>query len=230
MRNVMIALSIILAGCATTQETDAAEIVPPAAAVGSPLPAALARESSVSLNPADAPAGEYRLDPRHASVIFRVRHTGIGTFVGRFDTAAATLTFNPQAPTEATLQASVDVASVSTGVLNSQGERAFDREIAEVLGVERAPQIAFASRTATQTGPTTGLLTGDLSINGQTHPATFEVTYQGGRFVTLRGKHVLAFSGRTVIQRSQWDVGSVVFNTFAGDEIEILIEAEFIKA
>jgi polyisoprenoid-binding protein YceI len=228
MRTIMIALSLAIAPCAAAQDT--APTAPGAVTASSPFPAALPRDSSVSLNPADAPAGEYRLDPRHASVIWRVRHTGVGTFVARFDTIAATITFDPEAPTETALEASIAAASVSTGVLNQQGERAFDREIADVLGAEAAPQITFTSRSATQTSPTAGFLTGDLSLNGQTHPATFEVTFQGGRFVTLRGKHVLSFSARTIIDRTQWGVGSLVFNRFAGNEVEILIEAEFVKA
>jgi hypothetical protein len=47
--------------------------------------------------------------------------------------------------------------------------------------------------------------------------------------VQLRGKHVLAFSARTIIDRRDWEVGSLIFNRFAGDEVEIVIEAELVK-
>ncbi len=39
----------------------------------------------------DLPAGAYRLDPRHASVLFRIRHEGLSWFTARFDGKDATL-------------------------------------------------------------------------------------------------------------------------------------------
>ncbi|MGE0596523.1 MAG: YceI family protein [Hyphomonadaceae bacterium] len=217
MRQLLLAAGLSLLLCAAQA---GAAIAPPAA-----LPA----DASASLDPAEAPAGAYTLDPRHASVTWRVRHTGVGIYVARFDAIAATLNFDPQNPAASSLDAVIDANSVNTGLVNDDGERAFDREIAEVLGAESAPQIRFVSRSIELTGPASGLIEGDLTLNGQTHPATLEAQFQGGRFVQLRGKHVLAFSGRTIINRREWDAGSLIFNQFAGDEVEILIEAEFVK-
>jgi polyisoprenoid-binding protein YceI len=218
------ALAFAFALCVSTGASAQEAEAPPSAPM-----AALPADSGASLDPADAPAGEYALDPRHASVIWRVRHTGLGIVVGRFDTIAATLNFNPGAPALSRLEAVIDAKSVSTGVLNRNGELAFDGEIAEVLGAEEAPEIRFVSTSAIATSATTGLLEGDLTLNGETHRATLEVQFQGGRFVQLRGKHALAFSARTIIDRRQWQVGSLIFNRFAGDEVEIVIEAEFVK-
>lgn len=220
MRRALFALVLIFAAAPQS-----------APAQTSAVPPVLALGDDTSINPADAPAGEYRLDPRHASVLFRVRHTGVGIFVGRFDSVTGALNFDPQAPGNSSVTATVDAESVNSGILNAQAERAFDGEIREVLGAAEHPDITFTSRAARQTGPTTGVIEGDLSINGQTHPATLEVSFHGGRNVALRGgRYVLAFSGRTIIDRRQWEVGSLVFNQFAGDEIEIVIEAEFVKA
>lgn len=221
MRTWLIALSLGLVALAAP--------VASAFQAASPIAAALPRDDDASLNPADAPAGAYRLDPRHASVTWRVRHTGLGIYVARFDTIAGELTFDPQNPTASSVDVTIEANSVSSGLLNQQGERAFDREIAEVLGADDSPQIHFVSRSVTMTGPASGLIEGDLTLNGQTHPVTLETQFQGGRFVQLRNAHALAFSGRTIIQRAQWDVGSLIFNRFAGDEVEILIEAEFVK-
>ena len=46
----------------------------------------------------DVPAGTYQLDPRHASVLFRIRHGGLAWFTARFDTKSATLTLDPADP------------------------------------------------------------------------------------------------------------------------------------
>jgi polyisoprenoid-binding protein YceI len=229
MRALVITASLMLAAFAGAASAQTAP------------PAALQQGEGVSTDPAEASAGTYRLDPRHASVIWRVRHMGLSLYTGRIDTClhstascqepgvTATIEFNPQAPEQSTLNVTANLAALNTGLVNMQGERAFDGDIAKVLGAERQPQVTFVSTSVTRTGPTTGLVTGDLSMNGQTHPATFETTFQGGKSVALRGgKYVLAFSGRTIIQRSQWDAGSLLFNQFAGDEVEILIEGEFV--
>ncbi len=229
MRHVLVALCLALTACAT-QTPVAMEAAPRGAAAGSPLPAALPGDAAASLNPADAPAGVYQLDPSHAAVIWRVRHMGLGLYTARFDALAGELNFDPQNPAASSVNVTIDANSVSTGLTNAQGEHAFDRAIARVLGAETAPEIRFVSRSIALTGPATGLIEGDLTLNGQTHPVILEAQFQGGRLVQMRNRHVLAFSGRTIIQRSQWGAGSVLFNQFAGDAVEILIEAEFFKS
>jgi polyisoprenoid-binding protein YceI len=230
MRFTAIAVILFLAACASAQTMPVAQAQPPSApAAASPVPAAIAADPDTSLNPADAPAGGYTLDGRHASVIWRVRHAGLGLYTARFDTIAGTLNFDPRSPANSSVNVTIAAGSVSTGLRNRQGELSFDREIAEVFGAAANPNLTFVSRTVQVTGPTAGLITGDLTLNGQTHPVTIEASFHGGRFLRLRGKHVLAFSGRTIINRSQWGVGSVIFNQFASDQVEILIDAEFVK-
>jgi polyisoprenoid-binding protein YceI len=236
MRHIVLAAGLILAACATPQvapQALAESATPPAgaAAPASPVAPALSIASDVSLNPADAPAGGYEIDPLHASVIWRVRHTGIGILVGRMDTIHATLNFDPQNPANSQLEVTIAANSVSTGVLNRAGERAFDHEIAQAFGADSNPDITFKSTAITLTGATTGLITGDLTINGQTHPATLEASFHGGRLVQLRGgKYVLAFSGRTIIDRTQWGIGDIKINPFASNQVELVIEAEFVKS
>lgn len=226
MRKYFIVAALVLASCATAQTpSPSAPTATPTAA--SPVPAAIAPDASASLNPADAPAGAYTLDGRHASVVWRIRHTGIGLFTARFDTISGALNFDPQAPQNSTISATIAAGSVSTGILNRAGERAFDREVAETLGAEANPNITFVSNAIELTGPTSGLIRGDLTLNGQTRPVTLEASFHGGRLVLVRGKYVLGFSGRTIIRRSEWGVTN--WGAFTGDEVEILIDAEFVK-
>jgi polyisoprenoid-binding protein YceI len=174
----------------------------------------------------DQPDGEYRLDPRHASVQFRIRHMGLALSTARFDVKDATLTLDRDDPSRSTLTASVDATSVNTGVLNRDGERAFDADISRALG---GGPITFASTAIERTGETTARVTGDLSMNGQTHPASFDVTFAGSANDILRGgKRVLGFSGVGTITRSDWGVRD--WRAFTADEVEIVIEAEFVKA
>ena len=101
--------------------------------------------------------------------------------------------------------------------------------IARALGGEATPRISFASTAIERTGAHTARVTGDLTMNGQTHPAALDVTFDGGRVDPLRGgAMVLGFSGHGEINRSQW--GVTEWRAFTGDEVQIVIEAEFVKA
>jgi polyisoprenoid-binding protein YceI len=196
-------------------------------------PVAIAQQTSAETaaypTAVDLPAGEYRLDPRHASVLFRIRHQGLAWFTARFDGKAATLTLDPADPTRSQLRATIDADSVNTGVMNAQGERAFDQSIGRALGAEHTPSITFVSTAIERTGATTARITGDLTLNGQTHPATLEATFVGDTNDLLRGgARVLGFSAHGVIDRTQW--GVTEWRAFTGAEVQIVIEAEFVRS
>ena len=168
----------------------------------------------------DVPTGTYRMDPRHTTVLFRIRHEGISWFTGRFDTKDATLELNASDPSQSHLTASM--SAVNTGVLNAQGERGFDRAIDAALGGQ---PITFVSTAVERTGQFTGRVTGDLTMNGQTHPAVLNVTFGGGHTDIVRaGAVAIGFSAQGVIDRSQWGVNQ--WGAFAGNEVQIVIEAE----
>lgn len=177
----------------------------------------------------DLPSGNYRLDPRHASVIFRIRHMGLAWFSARFDAKTAALTLDPADPSRSRLAASISANSVNTGVSNTAGERAFDRSIGHALGEAQTPEINFVSTLIERTGEHTARVTGDLTMNGQTHPMTLDVTFAGAAVDPLRGgAMVLGFSAHGVIERSQW--GVTEWRTFTGDEVQIIVEAELVRA
>ncbi len=223
MRFTWLAIPLLLGACAHVQGAN--DQPPPFATTDAAAPpAAAAYPTEVNL-----PAGTYRLDPRHASVVFRIRHMDMAWFTGRFDVKDATLELDPADPSRSRLTASVGTDSVNTGLVNAQGERSFDRSIGRALGAETAPSITFASTAITRTGEHTAEVTGDLTLNGQTHPATLEVTFDGGAVDPLRGgNQVLGFSAHATIHRSDWGVRQWL--AFTGDEVQLVIEAEFVKA
>ena len=176
----------------------------------------------------DLPAGAYRNDPHHSSVIWRIRHQGLAWLTGRFDTTTAELTLDPADPSHSSLNVSIDAHSVDTGVLGAQGQRGFDNDVAGYIGANTTPQITFVSTGIQRTGQNTAQVTGNLTLNGQTHPATLDVTYDGGHTDPLRGHTAIGFSAHTTIQRSQWGVSTM--SQFAGDDVQIVIEMELVKA
>jgi polyisoprenoid-binding protein YceI len=223
MRAWVIAASLGLVACASVE--GAGDAPPPFTGVSAPEAAA----SPTTYEAVNLPAGTYRIDPRHATVLFRIRHMDLAWFTARFDTEAGTLELDPADLSRSRLTASVDATSVNTGVLNRDSERGFDRQIANALGAAQAPQITFTSTAIERTGQNTARVTGDLAMNGQTHPVTLEATFDGAAIDPLRGgNQVLGFSAHGEIDRVQW--GVTEWDAFTGDTVQVVIEAEFVKA
>jgi polyisoprenoid-binding protein YceI len=224
MRLIIVALALALSACATTP--GASSSAPPFSSTTEPAVTATAPANyPVAV---DLPAGTYRLDARHASVLFRIQHEHMHWFTARFDTKDATLVFNPQDPSQSHLTASVDATSVNTGV-PGQTNNAFDHAVGRALGSDAQPQITFTSTAIQRTGQFTARITGDLAMNGQTHPATLDATFDGGAIDPLRGgNQVLGFSAHGVIDRSQW--GVTQWSSVTGNDVQIVIEAELVKS
>jgi len=230
MRSLALAAAILLTACATATAQPSAPA--PAAAAASPVLAAIPYSADASRNAAEAPAGAYTLDSRHVNVTWRIRHLGLSLFTARFDTVSGTLNWDGANPAASSVNLTIAANSVNTGVLNAQGERAFDREIhTQVFGSEANPNITFVSRSIQVTSPTTGLITGDLTLRGVTRPVVLEATFEGGRYIAFRQKHGLGFSGRTIIRRSEFGaaLSNPIANGTTGDEVEILFQGEFLK-
>lgn len=180
--------------------------------------------SAPSTDPVDLPAGEWRLDPGHASVTWRIRHLGLSWYTARFDQIDASLSFDPANPETAQLTATVEAASVSTGDLS------FDETLrgSGWFDAERHPQIVFVSERVDVTGETTGRIHGTLTMKGQSHPAVLETEFYGGVFNILEGRQALGFGADLVVDRTQYDIGRLPGN-FIGDEVVLRIEAEFLQ-
>lgn len=180
--------------------------------------------SPPSVDPIDLPAGEWRLDPGHASVTWRIRHLGLSWYTARFDRVDASLNFDPANPERAQLTASVDAASVSTG------DPDFDEALRgrSWFDAETHPQITFVSERIDVTSATTGRVFGTLTLKGVSRPAILETEFYGGLFNPLEGRQTLGFGADLTIDRTEFDVGRLPGN-FIGDQVVLRIEAEFLQ-
>lgn len=174
-----------------------------------------------------APSGEYALDLSHASVLFRVQHLGLSYYTARFNKFDSTLTFNQADPAASSIVVTLDPNSVETGLESARPGKgaAFNAEIGAALGGQ---PVTFRSTSVTRTGPATGKVTGDLTMNGQTKPLTLDVTFYGSRNHPFNQKPMMGFAARGTLDRSQW--GITKWEAFTGTNVELVIEAEYIKS
>ena len=173
-----------------------------------------------------APAGNYRLDPTHASVTWSLSHAGLSNYTARFDDISGALNFRPEAPANSSVDIRIDPKSVSTGLPK------FDEEIAtsgNYFDANSFPEIRFVSTDIKLTGEATGLITGDLTLKGVTKPVTLDVIFNGaGKSFGNPGK-TLGFSATTTFLRSDYNMGHLV-SFGIGDEVNLRIETEFNEA
>jgi len=180
---------------------------------------------NVSTDPKSAPAGAYEIETRHTQVIFAIPHLGITDYYGRFEKISGTLNFNPGAPERSSISVAVDTASAN--VMSSEvmgqlvGPTVFDSA--------KFPTATFRSTSLVRTGPTTGKMTGELTIHGVTKPVTFDVTYNGGLKAPVGNAYDLGFHATATIKRSDFGLDKMIWNSFVGDDVKLIIEAMFLQ-
>lgn len=176
------------------------------------------------------PSGTYKIDPTHASLVWRVNHMGMSWYTARFTRFDATINFRPEDPTKSTLAVTIDPTSIKTDYPNPE-KVDFDKELQndKWLNTAKFPQITFNSTGATKTDATHGTVVGNLSLMGVTKPLTLNVTYNGAFAQQMMTKKpVLGFSATATVKRSDW--GFATYVPLIGDDVQVIVEAEFGKA
>jgi polyisoprenoid-binding protein YceI len=208
----------------------AAALVSPFLLIDSPVsaqapaapPARAARPAftPASHDPAAAPAGGYKMDVGHTSIIFRITHEGTSYSTFRFNSSTGLLAWNPARVEDSKVDISVDTKSIATPVANFS-----DRLTGEnYLNSAAFPVARFVSTSIRRTGPTTGVITGNLTLLGQTKPITVNAELVGIGS-NPRGQQTIGFTGTTKFKRS--DFGLTTLLPAVGDQIELTIDAEF---
>jgi len=177
-------------------------------------------------DPAELPAGDWRLDEAHTSIAWQVRHMGLSWYTARFDAAEASLTFDPANPEAAQLTAIVQAGSISTG------DSEFDERLRGRGWLDAAnhPEIVFDSTRIEVTGENTGRVHGDLTLKGQSVPVVMETEFYGGTNNPLEGAQAVGFSGIFEVDRTRFGIGTGMAGNFIGETVRLEIEAEFLKS
>ena len=197
----------------------AAGLILSGAAFAAFAPHALADAGAgVSHDPATASAGEWKLDPRHSSVIARVQHMGFSHFAIRFGVESGTLTWDPADPTKSKIDVIIDPKVIHTGVAE------LDKEVLGGLFTDQPP-VRFVSTHIERTGPTTGRITGDLTYHGVTKPVVLDTVFDGAGHGF--GHERMGFSATGSF--SQRAFGADKFTQYVSDEATLEIETEFSK-
>jgi polyisoprenoid-binding protein YceI len=173
-------------------------------------------------DPTKAPAGEYALDPRHASLVIRVPHMGgFSRYTMRFNKLSGQFTYDPANWQGTKVAITVDPKSIDTE------DGGFNKTIAGYFEPEKYPVIQFTSTGLVPMEEGRGQLTGDLNFHGVTKPVTLDVEFNGVGPGLLGAGTRMGFSGSGRIKRSEF--GVTAGRPFAGDVVDLVLEVEFVK-
>lgn len=194
-----------------------------AAALTVLLAAPALAQTPADTNPTHVQAGSYAVEPTHTRVMFAVSHMGFSTWFGDFTQSAGTLTLDPKAPSAASLDVTVQTASVSTTNAKLDGEL----RDPSWFDAAKYPTIRFRSTKVTPTGPGRADVTGDFTLHGVTRPLTLHAVFNGAGQNAMSKAYTVGFEGSGVIRRS--DYGVTKYVPLVGDEVRITVSGAFEK-
>jgi polyisoprenoid-binding protein YceI len=138
------------------------------------------------------------IDPAWSEVSFNVSNLGVNTVYGRFNQFAGRIEFNPQAPEQSTVHVVIQAASVNTQI----AKRDKHLQTADFFDVSKYPELTFESQSIEK--KTEGrVLTGLLTIKGQTHPVSIPFTFTTA---AVNGKTILHAQGNTQVNRHDFGI------------------------
>lgn len=190
--------------------------------------AALMFGVAMAANPSRADTWVF--DRQNTEIRFSWDHLGLSRQSGQFLEMRGKLDFTPTEPESGSVDVTIRVASISTGV----------RELDDMLkspdyfDSQRFPEIRFRSTGVRKLSDKTGELDGELTMLGVTRPVTLSAVWNyTGEYPlaainpVYMNKWVSGFSAETRIKRSEWGLTRAL--PLISDEIRIAIEAEFLR-
>ena len=182
----------------------------------------------LSAGSAMAAPDRYTFDTAHTEIRFSWDHLGLSRQSGRFLDISGEVVFDAAQPEQSSLNVRIPLKSLTTGV------PALDDVLLKTpdyLNAAVHPEITFKSSSIVMTTAKTANVTGDLTFNGVTRPATLSVVWNfSGEHPlskinpTYAGVYASGFSARTQILRSEFGITRSI--PLVSDEIRITIEAE----
>src|SRR5271155_3201901 len=120
-------------------------------------------------------ADTYKVDPAHASFIFRIEHLGTSFVYGRFDKVSGTFDADEADPEAIKFDITVQAASVDTNV----PQRDNHLKSSTFFDVKEFPTLTFKSSSVKKTDEKKYDVTGDLTIHGVTKTITAPMEFVG---------------------------------------------------
>ena len=177
----------------------------------------------------DGALARYEIDPVHTMVEFSAKHLGFSTVKGRFLKSGGEIDLDEANPSQSSVDAWAEVASVNTG----DEKRDAHVRSADFFDAENHPRLTFRSRRveASKKGGEYHI-TGDLTMRGVTHEVTFVAEFVGKGGDPWGGQRIGLTATATVNRKDyglQWNVALEAGGWLVGDAVKINLEVQAVK-
>lgn len=169
-------------------------------------------------------AGTYTIDPAHSRIGFMARHAMVTKVRGSFNEFEGTGYFDPENPSDITIDLTIQAASIDTRNADRDGHLKSN----DFFDMGTYPEITFSATHVSKLDDTTFRVTGDLTMKDVTKPVTIDFDYTGAA-VDPYGNQRVGFEGRTTVNRKDWGInwnaaleaGGVLVSEKVGLEFEV---------
>ncbi len=171
---------------------------------------------------------QWKLDPVHSEILFKVKHLMITTVTGHFNTVDLEVeTETEDFTTASRIAFSADVNSITTN--NEQRDTHLKSD--DFFNAAAHPQLLFVGNKYEASGDE-AKLHGDLTIRDITRPITLKVEF-GGIVVDPYGQTKAGFTVTGKISRKEygltWNAVTEAGSVVVSDEIKINAEIQLVK-
>lgn len=174
-------------------------------------------------------AADWDIDPAHSSISFSIDHMVVSEVEGSFDTLSGAITgFDGKDASKASVQVSVDVASIDT----NNKDRDDHLRGADFFDVAQFPTATFQSKAIRQGAGGAYEVVGDFTLHGVTKELVIPVKFRG-TVVDPWGNNRAGFAGDVTINRQDygltWNKTLDAGGLAVGDEARLTLRVEAVE-
>jgi polyisoprenoid-binding protein YceI len=172
-------------------------------------------------------ATAWKIDPPHSAAEFSIRHMGLSNVHGRFGGVSGTITIDPADLTKSSVNATIDVTTVDTGVPQRDGHL----KSPDFFDVAKYPTMTFTSKSVSKSGEGY-TVNGDLTMHGVTKPVVLDVEPSKEQ-TGPEGKAHRGFDATTTLHRQDfglvWNGTLKSGDSVLGDDVKVTLDIEAVK-
>jgi polyisoprenoid-binding protein YceI len=163
-------------------------------------------------------------DKAHSEVDFSILHMGLSNVRGHFGNIGGTIVLNESDLTKSTVNVTIDVTTVDTGVAARDG----DLKGPNFFDVAQFPTATFVTTSIAKTGSALNI-SGNLTLHGITKPVVLQVEGPTGPVTGMDKKPHSGFSATTTISRTAFGIAPKFPAAVVGDEVKLTIDLDVAK-
>jgi len=164
-------------------------------------------------------------DKAHSQLQFGIQHLSISEIDGSFGSVTAKITASKDDFSDAAVELSAEVASISTG--NEQ--RNTHLKSPDFFDAAKYPNLTFKSTSFKKTGAKTFEVAGDLTFHGVTKPVVLTATLNGTTVNPQSKKTIAGFKVTGTIKRTDFGIAAGFPSSMLSDDVALNANAEFVK-